>query len=115
MIITFNNFLNQTKRVIYIQNCEFNEDLEKSLKEAYLFIENPIESIFVKSRNFTAVFLTFSLEEQPYTIYISGQASDTAVYKYKIQPMICHNCHKYGHKKTVEKDTWQKLTTVKSK
>ena len=30
--ITFHKFLNQTKRIIYIQNCEFNEELKKNFK-----------------------------------------------------------------------------------
>ena len=32
--ITFRNFLNQTKGIIYIQNCEFNKEFKRTLKEA---------------------------------------------------------------------------------
>ena len=48
---TFDIFLNQTKRNIYLQTCKFNEKFEKSLKKAYLFNENAIVSSFIKSRN----------------------------------------------------------------
>ena len=47
----FHNLLNQTKEIIYLQNCEINEDLKKNLKEADPFIENAIEASFRKSRN----------------------------------------------------------------
>ena len=40
-----------------------------------------------------------NLQEQSYTLYIPGQPSDTAVYKYHDRSMICHKCHKYGHTK----------------
>ena len=102
--ITFHKFLNQTKGIIYLQNCEFNEEFKRTLKEAYPFIENAFEASFIKSKNSnsTAVLLNFNLQEHPYTLYIPGQPSDTAVYKYQDGPMICHNykCHKYGHAKT---------------
>ena len=66
------------------------------------FIEYAIETSFIKSRNSntTAINLTFNQQEQPYVIYISGQPSDLAVYKYQDRPVICHNCHKNGHTKT---------------
>ena len=50
-----------------------------------------------KNFNATVVLLTFNLQEQPYTLYIPGQPSDTAVYMYQERPMICHKCLKYGH------------------
>ena len=78
------------------------KNLEKTLKQAYLFIKNTIQESFIKSRNSntTTVLRTFNLQEQPYTIYFPGQQSDTAVYKYQDRPMVCHNCHNYGHTKT---------------
>ena len=90
--ITFHKFLNQTKGIVYLQNCEFNTQFEKSLKEVYLFIENVIESSFIKSMNCntTAVLLTFNIQIQSYTI--PGQPSETAVYMYKDRPIICHSC-----------------------
>ena len=100
--ITFHKLLNQTKGIIYLQNCEFNEEFKRTLKEAYPFIENAIETSFIKSKksNATAVLLTFNLQEQPYNLYIPGRPSNTAVYKYQARPMIGHKCHRYGHTKT---------------
>ena len=46
--ITFHNFLNHTKGIGYLQNCEFNEEFKGTLKEAYPFIENAIETSFIK-------------------------------------------------------------------
>ena len=58
--MSFYKFLNQTKGIINIQNCEFNKEL-KNLKEAYPFIGNAIEASFINSRNSntSAVLLTF--------------------------------------------------------
>ena len=77
------------------------KNLRRKLKEEYSFIEIAVGESFIKSWNLStkAVLLTFNLQEQPYNIYIPGQPSDTAVYKYQEQPMICHNCDKYGHTK----------------
>ena len=79
--ITLSKFLNQTKRIIYLQNCEFNEEFKRTLKEAYPFIGSAIKACFIKSKNFniTAVFLTLNLQEQQYTLYIPGQPTNTAV------------------------------------
>ena len=62
--ITFHNFLNQTKGIVYLRNCEFNEEFKRTLKEAYQFIENAFEASFIKSNNSnaTAVLLTFILQ-----------------------------------------------------
>ena len=100
--IIFHTFLNQTKRNIYLQNYELNEEFENSLKEAYPFIKNAIKANIIKlsKSNTTAIHLTFNLQEQPYTIYIPKQSSDTAAYNYQDPPMICDNCHKYEHTKT---------------
>ena len=68
----------------------------------YPFIEHANEASFIKSKNSNtkAVPITFNLQEQPYTLYIPKQSSDTAVCKYQDRAMVCHNCHKYGHTKT---------------
>ena len=81
--ITFHKFLKQTKGIIYLQNCEINEEFKRSLKEAYTFIQDVVEASFINSKNSkaTPVLITFNLQEQPYTIYIPGQPSDTVVYK----------------------------------
>ena len=78
--ITFRKFLNQIKVIIYLQNCDFNEELKK-LKEACPLIENAIDASFIKSNNTntTAVLLTFSLQEHRYTVYNPAQPSDTSV------------------------------------
>ena len=72
--ISFHKFLSQTKGIIYIQICEFNEEFKRTLKETYPFIGIAIEESFIKSKNsnVTAVLLTFNLQEQPYTLYIPG-------------------------------------------
>ena len=97
-----NFFLNKTKENIYIKNCEIIGEFEKqNLEEEHPFIENAVEAILIKSRepNTTAVLLTFNLHEQPYNIFIPGEPSDTAVYEYQNQQIICHKCYKYGHSK----------------
>ena len=48
--------------------------------KVYPFIENPIEPIFMKSRNSTAVLLTFNLQEQSYSIYISPDKHQIPLY-----------------------------------
>ena len=48
--ITFHKFLNQTKGIIYLQICEFNEEFKRTLKEAYPFTENAIEASFIQSK-----------------------------------------------------------------
>ena len=52
--MTFHNFLKQTKGIIYLQNCEFNEEFTRSLKEAYPFNENVIEASLIKSKKSNA-------------------------------------------------------------
>ena len=68
--ITFHKFLNQTEWIIYLQNCEFNEEFKGSLKETYTFIKDAAEASFINSKNSKAlpVLITFNLKEQPYTI-----------------------------------------------
>ena len=70
--INFHNFVNQTNGFIYLQNCKFNEEFDRTLKEACPIIENAIEASFIKSKNSnaSAVILTYNLQEQPYTLYI---------------------------------------------
>ena len=83
------------KTVISLKN------LKKTLKAEYSFIENITEASFIKSRNpnTAAVLVTFNLQEQPWKIYILGQPSETAVYKYQDWAMIYLICNKYGHTK----------------
>ena len=66
---TFHSFLNETKGIIYLQNCEFNEEIKKKLKETFPFIGNAIEESFTKSliSITTLVILTFNFQEQPYS------------------------------------------------
>ena len=94
---TFYKYLTQTKGNIYLKNCEVDRELKKKLKEAYPFIENAIETSFIKSResNNAAVLLTFNL----HTLYIPVQPSDTTVCKYQDQSMICRNFLKNRHTK----------------
>ena len=100
--ITFHKFLKQTDGINYLQNCKFNEKFKRTLKEAYTFIEDAVKASFIKSKNSnaTTVLLIFNLQEQPYTLHIPGQPSDTAVYKNRTRPMVCHKCYKHGHTKT---------------
>ena len=83
--------------IIYIQNCEFNEEIKKKIKDGQPSIEKAVEASFINSRNPSTMadFLTFHLQEQPYSIYISVQPSHTAIYKYEHRPMICHNGYKH--------------------
>ena len=98
----FSQIFKSNERKYFPTNYEFTEEFKITLKEAYLFIENAIEVSFIKSKNSNAkaVLLTFNLQEQPFTLYIPAQSSDTAVYKYQDRPMICHKNHKYGNTKT---------------
>ena len=52
--LTSHKLLNQTKGNIYLQNCDFNEELKRTLTEAYTFIENATEASFIKSKTLNA-------------------------------------------------------------
>ena len=96
--------INLKKKLIKLKELSTNKTANsmKNLKETYPFIENAIEASFTKSKNSnaTAVLLGFNLQEKPYTLYIPGHPSDTAVYKYQDRPMIRRKCYKYGHTNT---------------
>ena len=67
--ISFHNFLNQTKGIIYIQNYELNDKFKESLEYKQPCIRVVVEARFSKPRNTntTAVLLTFNLTKTPDT------------------------------------------------
>ena len=50
---TFPNFFNETKGVIYLQKCKFNEEFKRTLKEAYQLFENAIKRVLSSRRTLT--------------------------------------------------------------
>ena len=65
--ITFNKTLNHTEGIIYLQDCEFNDEFKRSLKEAHTFIDDAVEASFLNSKNSKATpeLITFNLQEHP--------------------------------------------------
>ena len=93
---------NHTKGLIYVYeyDLEDTEEFKIGLQEQYNVI-GVQQATFIKTKspNTRAFILTFSGDNIPYSIYIPGEKQDTRVFKFRNKPLMCNNCHKYGHVK----------------
>ena len=68
--ISFHRFLNQSKRIIYIQQFQFSDQIKENLFEAYSEIQEAEVGTLIKPwcEGTTAILLTFNRMRTPYSI-----------------------------------------------
>ena len=99
------DLFNNSKGIIYVQdwdlsNASIFSDFKDYLHENYDIIDVSLAP-FIKPRSeeMKAVLLTFSNNRPMYSVYIPGERRDCRVYPFHNKPMLCLNCHRYGHTK----------------
>ena len=93
---TPHKYYNQSKGIIYIEEYDVTDivEFENGLKSKYDIAE-VIKADFIKAKNddTTPLLITLNSDSLPETLYIPGEKSDTIIYQFKNQPMICRQCY----------------------
>ena len=95
--------MNTSKGIVYVQEYDLASQTVFDEFKSYLQENNNILGVevasFIKprSKNTSAVLITFSSKTLPYSLYIPGERQDSKVYPFVNKPMHCSKCQLYGH------------------